>query len=666
MKTNLSLIYSDLSFYGVSLRAKDSSDVRSDIFANILKKYHVSLKPVSNKLYRVSENAKYEYSYTFEPSRPLSWRVIRNRRVVEDIEQLSSGKYCLNYYDDNGNDTKRVIFDAQHKWVKTNYYNSVYGTDLYCSLVPKEHNGEIVILQYVTGNPYPVTLHLCSVPSSDEVAENVFARVPEPEVMALTNYGVLYFAGEDTHNIYEQILAEEEEKYALAHKPEVYNTEEDVAGGFCFSVDSFDSTKNNDSLFDLTLAQELSSDTSEELIEIEEIAEEVESETVEEVSELAVTTEEEQPEYELPSSESFSLDEQLAAAIKLISDTTHIDIDEDLVLAQEKDEITETAEETVDEASEDIIEVNLDETDEPEPEQEEIIIPDVEFENANIALVDEEETSVIEDDTEVREEVSVIEYDTEVREEVPVIEDDTEVREETPKNVEIIIDETTPDLLLMDDDAIDDYVSTLIDSLLSDAHSTASDYLIQKQEDFVSAETEASPAISHNKSFADFMEENTADVTIESNGLSYFYYGETDSEGRRNGRGRTLMADGKTAYDGEYFEDARHGKGSFYYKDGSLCYYGDWQNNLRQGFGVGISSETGVTHIGNWSNNKPGGIGVRFNANGEFMYVDSACERTNGGIRVVGFTDNSLTVEFWDEKTLKIIRKEISVEDLLK
>lgn len=631
MADKIAIPYNDVFFYGISLRSRDASDVKSDIFANIMMKYLMSLKPVSNKLYRVTDNAKYEYSYTFAPSKPLSWRVIKNRRVVEDIERLTEGKYCLNYYDDHGNDVKRIIFNSHNRWIKTNYYNTIYGENLLCSLVPKEKNGETVILQYNTGDTYPVTLLCCSVASCAQVLHNVLARVPEPEVMALTNYGLLYFACDETRNIYEQILKEEEEKYAEANKPAVYNTEEDVASGFCFQVESFDSTKNSDSFFDFSMADELTEDGFSALQaenndvqmnddQNELLHEETDDEIEQQKSDVDTS--------ESPVDSAYSIDEQIAAAIKLISETANINIDENLIFSNESTEMNESLvepEKEVDLAQEiyDSIEIKV------EPEH--VEVPD------DLIIPAEDEVLVFDDKPAADSVKPSDEYDT-------------------------------ADLLSMDDDAIDDYVSTLIDSLLLDAHSAAADYLIAKDEVFVytDAESSTSDDICNSNSSRSLVEENIPDLTVDSNGQTYFYYGETDENGKRFGRGKTLMSDGNTAYEGEYLEDARHGKGAFYYKDGSLCYWGDWRKNLRHGFGLGISSETGVVHIGNWNGNKPESVGVRFDRNGNFMYIDSACERTNGGIRITDFTSDTFTVEIWDENTLKVIKKVISVDDLLK
>lgn len=617
MDNKITIPYNDVFFYGLSLKNRDTSDVQGDIFSNIFMKYLKSLKPVSNKLYRRVDNTKFEYSYAFIPTKPLSWRVIKNRRVIEDIEYLSDGKYCLNYYDDNGNDIKRVIFSNQHKWLKTNYYNTVNASDLFCSLVPKEQNGETVLLQYITGNPYPVTLYCCPRPSNNEVLSKILNRVPEPEVMALTNYGILYFACEETFNIYKQVFTEEENKYTDANKPAVYNTQEEVENGFCFDIDSFDSTKSIESVLDLSSVDEL---TEDDLLDATSEVDEY----IQEADEMVISETEE-----------YSVEKEIADAIRIISEETNIAIDDEFVLSQATDDSQQAVEVASETDASERVEINL--------------IDDI-ADN----MIDKEEITIIDSD------------DIILNEEVPSFETlQPIVKDETDTVAAIIsIDSDEMNLLTMDDEAIDDYVSTLIDTILKDAHSTASEYMIDNEEVFIQAETEAVAESVVSKE-PDFIQENVADATIESNGASYFYYGETQ-DSKRSGRGKTLMSDGKTAYEGEYKNDMRHGVGSFYYKDGSLCYWGNWQDNLRNGFGIGISSETGITHVGEWNQNKPEGVGVRFDKNGKFLYVDSASHRTNGGIRVTGFTDNSMFVEIWDEKTLKVIKKEISVDDLLK
>ncbi len=638
MNKNIVIPKNDVFFYGLSLRSRDVSDVRNDIFSNILMKYLTSLRPVSSRLYRTADNAKYEYNYTFVPSKPLSWRVIKNRRIVEDIEQLSDGKYCLNYYDDNGNDVKRVIFNSQHRWTKTNYYNSIYGENLICSLIPKEVNAETVIMQYITGEPYPVTLRCCPVASCEEVLSNVLERVPMPEVTALTNYGLLYYACEETYNIFSQVLSQEEEKYKEAHKPPVYNTEEDVAGGFCFDVENFDTTKSLDSRFDFLEAEELTEEGFTEIVS-PMVSDDFSEEENSEVAEVPLSEE--------IVSDHYSIDDDIALAIKMISEATSIQIDENLLKTESAQEVSIETEPLVVTENPDIADIDSTIV--------KISVSATEVETVSDELSDDTINTIISEEVIPEGFVSV---DNSIDEEISA---DSE-----PEIVTDFADIDSADLLSMDDSAIDDYVSTLIDSLLLDAKTTVSELNLDKEDAFAAGTSEFNDSnVSHVNTLSDFNSENIADSIIESNGANYYYYGDLDDNGDRTGRGRTLMSDGKLAYDGEYLNDMRHGKGSFFYKDGSLCFYGDWNENMRNGFGMGISSETGIIHTGNWSNNRPQGIGVRFDSDGKFMYLDSACEKTNGGIRIVGFGENSIFVEFWNEKTLKVVKKEISLDDLI-
>lgn len=643
MTENTLIHFNDVFFYGLILHEREVEDIRSDIFASVLMRYLRSLEPVSRKLYRKSGDDKYEYNYSFIPTKPLYWRVIKNRRIIEEVEQLSDGKYCLNYYDHQGNDRKRVIFSAQHKWVKTNYYNSVSRTDLVCSIVPKEINGQTAILKYITGGAYPVTLYCCKPASCDEVQRRVFARIPQPQLSALTNYGILYFADDQTINIYNQVLTEEEAKYAQEIKPEVFTTEDDISKGFMFKKDSFDVSKNPGSTFDLSEASELTDEGFDGFGKVEAVKEASVEVAPDDMADDSV----------------FSIDKDIASAIREITENTNVHIDESLVFVPIKEETS-----------------FLDSVDSLEipGEPDALRVPEVETreETSGSDIIDEEMLRNAIDAINSIDPVVATPVVTQPVKEVIFEPEKTEIIEQTEVVEPTVVSapsEPEHNLMEMNDDAIDDYVQTLIDSMLQSAKEASFGYTAYSEDGFAAGAQEASIDTAQSvdvSSMAQYVSENEADAVIESNDAKYFYYGETDDNGRRSGMGKTLMADGKTAYDGMYLDDKRNGVGSFYYKNGSLCYWGDWKENLRNGFGVGVSSETGLIHCGTWRNNKPGGIGVRFDSAGKFMYLDSACEKVNGGIRVTGFTENSVIIEVYNEKTLRTVKKEISIEELLK
>lgn len=100
---------------------------------------------------------------------------------------------------------------------------------------------------------------------------------------------------------------------------------------------------------------------------------------------------------------------------------------------------------------------------------------------------------------------------------------------------------------------------------------------------------------------------------------SYLYFGGI-AQGLREGRGRTQMANGCTAYEGGYRQDKRDGFGAYYYKSGKPCYIGNWRQNKRQGLGVAFSARDGSLFVGNWENNIPTGRGTAFDENGQVIY----------------------------------------------
>ncbi|MBW7571559.1 MORN repeat-containing protein [Caproiciproducens faecalis] len=101
---------------------------------------------------------------------------------------------------------------------------------------------------------------------------------------------------------------------------------------------------------------------------------------------------------------------------------------------------------------------------------------------------------------------------------------------------------------------------------------------------------------------------------------SYTYFGKV-IDGLRQGRGRTQMQNGCTAYEGDYLDDKRDGFGAYYYKSGKICYVGGWKANKREGVGVSYSSKDGSIFVGKWKDNIPTGSGAAFDAQGRLIYT---------------------------------------------
>lgn len=140
---------------------------------------------------------------------------------------------------------------------------------------------------------------------------------------------------------------------------------------------------------------------------------------------------------------------------------------------------------------------------------------------------------------------------------------------------------------------------------------------------------------------------------IESVGETYSYFGSLDQNGNRSGYGRTVTAEGKTAYDGEYSEDKRNGFGSFYYKNGKINYVGSWKNNSRQGFGIGFRSSDGTAHMGKWDSNLPNGLGARFDKDGNFIFLGNYVNGKKQGLGITIDDENNFIIsKFQDDEVI--------------
>ncbi len=618
----------NLFFFGVSFVNYDSTDVTLDIITNIRRRFLITKKPASNKLYRSAQGESFVYSYNFSFDRPLQWRVSRNKKVVEEIEHLLSGKYCINLYDEQGKDLKKTFFDSKHRWFKTNYYSPVSNENLVCSLVPKNFDEGTSLLKYITGEVYPERLFACSIPSCEEVRNRVLSRVPTPLVTALTDKGVVYFMPEDDMENYERALKEEEELYSVENAPEVYVSPEDAASGFNLSVSDFDMSKNLNRTFDISLAQDFDSDNTDE----------------------PLNTEKHEASDDVNRSDDGSVDAAISDAVNKINAITSLDIN-----------------------AEDILNFDITSLDAPAQKNASVDDDYITFDSGDPAI-----------DEQLRHIDSVLEGS-------PILNSEHK----------LVIGESVVD---------DDYISSIIDGIISSAfkgddieseeiiaqvteNSGAEELVIlpdseaeltvenieetiEAQEEQVTVELEPADTaeesneaeeeiVSYLKA-SDYIKENPSDLTIESRGEAYHYYGSVDENGKRNGRGRTLMSDGNIAYEGEYEDDKRKGQGSFYFKDGTLCYWGNWDNNERSGFGVGISSDDRAVHAGNWEHNKPVGVGARFDSDGSLMFVSSNCEDKKKGFTISDLTDTSFTVRVWSENDEAFIQREISLKDIIK
>lgn len=651
MAGNESKKLKNLFFYGVSFVNYDTTDVTCDIITNIRRRFLISKKPASNKLYRSANGESFVYSYNFSFERPLQWRVLRNKKVLEEIEQLLSNKYCINLYDEQGKDLKKTFFDSKHRWFKTNYYSHVSSQDLVCSLVPKEFDDETSLLKYITGEVYPERLYPCTIPSCEEVRNRVLNKIPTPLVSALTNVGLVYFMPDVDKENYEHVLADEEANYKAENAPEVYVTAEDVESGFNLSVRDFDMSKNLNRTFDISLAADFGSESVENLQLTEKP---LESEMAEGNNTSVI--------------DDGSVDAAITGMVEQINAHTSLGIDAKQILSFELDALENT--DNIDgDINEDYITFNNDLGIDAQLKHIDSVLDGSSLLNSDRKLVIGE--NVVDDDyiSSIIDGIisSAFSADDEA-EEAHLEEVFAQTEEEAAEAGNIddnVLEIRTEENLALNTQTEDSKVGSA-DSTESSEDSVSEpivEYSDAAEETDVALITEV---LGKTSSADEYIKDNPADITIQSRGEIYSYYGSVDENGKRSGRGRTLMSDGNIAYEGEYEDDKRKGKGSFYFKDGSLCYWGNWDNNVRSGFGVGISSDDKAVHVGNWNENKPTGAGARFDSDGSLMFVSSNCEDKKKGFTISDLSDTSFTIRVWSEKDDAFIQREIGINDIIK
>ncbi len=137
--------------------------------------------------------------------------------------------------------------------------------------------------------------------------------------------------------------------------------------------------------------------------------------------------------------------------------------------------------------------------------------------------------------------------------------------------------------------------------------------------------------------------ENTEKQIIESGGKRYFYFGKTEKN-KRHGKGRTVMQNGETAFEGFYKNDMRDGIGVHYYKSGKLCYVGNWSENKRNGLGIAFSPDDDSAFIGQWRDGRSVNAGAFFDRKGKLLYLGNI---ENGIKNGAGITYNDADKAFF-------------------
>lgn len=156
------------------------------------------------------------------------------------------------------------------------------------------------------------------------------------------------------------------------------------------------------------------------------------------------------------------------------------------------------------------------------------------------------------------------------------------------------------------------------------------------------------------------------DKVIKANeNEDYYYCGSLDKQNNRMGYGRTILPNGKTAYDGHYLYDMRDGFGAYYYKNGKPCYVGNWKSNKRNGLGIAFRTSDYSTHIGQFENDAPKGNCARFDKSGSLSYVGNWSKGTKSGVGIEVSENGSYIISSYTKGEASSIASIVSADGLL-
>lgn len=227
----------------------ENLDFKNDALAGVRANYFNSSNSTqSDKTEVVLDEKTYNISYFMCKNESLSWKITRNNKPYQSVKRATGSVYCVIVYGDNDIINKRIYFDDNHNWLRTEYYDKYFENILLATLYPKNIN-DIIILRFekidVNGNKIVKDLF----PSSEMPKTNCAALV-------YSNVGMLWY---DISNKPDDL-----EEYEIATENNIINNI-----GFNFKTENFNDMNEKKDFFDLLEADYLD-ENKEEMIDVDE------------------------------------------------------------------------------------------------------------------------------------------------------------------------------------------------------------------------------------------------------------------------------------------------------------------------------------------------------------------------------------------------------------
>lgn len=611
-----------LQHYAVYYARYDGALLYQDLLYELRRDFFSNGQRLKNKIVRNVDGTAYRYSYLLEQGSPMKWKKLAGYRLLEKSEPNGDGSYRIVTQDASKRVCKAAWYTSAHVWLKTEYFAPDIKRTPAAVLSPVPGGRELLMQEFpADGEQVAYELWPCEIPIDINELNALNSATSVPEIICRTNMGEFYYCKKEEAQRRNEALAairkgnQVKPLFVPEREEEPEESSADREEGFQVDTSAF---------------------------------------PPEQTGPVAAVVEETQARIE----DLDRIKQEVQDTIQRYDDSNSYQygsVDVEKYMVEEPEKTEEPAEDLPVEQEAPAKEASARPEEQTAPPEQDVPAQ-VETQSVEEPLSEEQtpmEQGTDSSDARERQENAEGIVPSPAQQAAYTYEP---VRPEEPADLETM--RLSPDerqrvrrynvmVKPIDGEA---YCGAPISPVGQPADSSAEEPLLMP-EDAENGATRELAGCNGAENGCPYLPQGKMRIDVAP-GESYYYYGEI-ADGLREGRGRTAMQNGDTAYEGDYLHDKRDGFGVYYYKTGKLCYAGNWKENRRNGTGVSFRPGDGTIHVGRWEEDVPVGMGSRFDRDGNLLF---AGRWENGKRQGAGITyyaqDGRIFVGQWENDVL--------------
>lgn len=136
-----------LIIYSVLVSDYEKLDFKNDALAGVRANYFNSGCKEQKEITEIElHGMDYKMSCLLTKNEPLSWKVTRDNLPYQSVKRATGGVYSVITYNDRGIVFKRQLFDRNHTWLRTEYFNRSIADKLITRIYPRKVSGIITLV----------------------------------------------------------------------------------------------------------------------------------------------------------------------------------------------------------------------------------------------------------------------------------------------------------------------------------------------------------------------------------------------------------------------------------------------------------------------------------------------------------------------------------------